>query len=70
MDDFLRIPENVLIEIAYSAKIISAHDHKMLSNKLRFKNTTVNPSKLQISKKETANFITDLLDHILLKYDV
>lgn len=70
MDDFLRIPENVLIEIAHSAKIISAYDHKMLSSKLRFKNTTVNPSTLQISETEAANFISDLLDHVLLKYDV
>lgn len=70
MDDFLKIPENVLIEIAHSAKIISDDVHKMLSNKLRFKNTTVNPSTLQISETEAANFITDLLDNVLLKYDV
>ncbi len=70
MDDFLKIPENVLIEIAHSAKIISDDVHKMLRNKLRFKNTTVNPSILQISEKEAANFISDLLNHVLLKYDV
>jgi len=70
MDDFLKIPEDILIDIAYSVKIISDDVHKMLGKKFEFKNTTVKPSTSQISETAAVNFITDLLDHVLLKYDV
>jgi len=68
IDDFSEIPENKFIEFARAAKIISNDVRKILDNKLGIRNTSAHPSAVSISEVKATDFITDLVDNVINKY--
>ena len=70
IDDFSEIPESSFIEIARSAKIISGDVRKILDVKLGIRNSYAHPSALLISQVQTTDFIIDLIQNVILKYNI
>jgi hypothetical protein len=68
LDDFAEIPESKFIEFARSAKIISNDVRKILDIKLGIRNTSAHPSGVTISDVKATDFITDLVQNVILKY--
>ncbi len=69
-DDFSEIPENKLIEFARSANIITNDVRKILESKLGTRNTSAHPSSVKISEVKATDFISDLVENVILKYTV
>lgn len=67
-DDFSEIPENKLIEFAKSANIITNDVRKILDSKLGTRNTSAHPSSVKISEVKATDFISDLVENVILKY--
>jgi len=70
IDDFSEIPEGKFIEFMRSAKIISNDVKKILDTKLGIRNTSAHPSGVSISEVKTNDFIIDLIDNVVLKYEI
>ena len=70
LDDFGDVPESILIQILRSAKIISNDVKKILDVKLGIRNTSAHPSAVLISQVKTTDFIIDLIQNVILKYNV
>lgn len=70
MDDFTDIPEGKFIEIARSAKIISNDVHKILDTKLGIRNSYAHPSTVTISEVKTTDFIIDLVENVIMKFEI
>lgn len=69
-DDFSEIPEGKFIEFMRSANIISNDVRKILDTKLGIRNTSAHPSAVVISEIKTNDFIIDLIENVVIKYDV
>ncbi len=69
-DDFDDIPEGKLIEFMRSAQIISNDVRKILDTKLGIRNTCAHPSGVTISEVKTNDFIIDLIDNVVSKYEI
>ncbi|MGH1487644.1 MAG: hypothetical protein ACRBCI_15625 [Cellvibrionaceae bacterium] len=69
-DDFSEIPEGKFIEFMRSAKIISNDVRKILDAKLGIRNTYAHPSGVSVSEVKTNDFIIDLIENIVTKYDL
>jgi len=69
-DDFTDIPEGKFIEIARSAKIISNDVRKILDTKLGIRNSYAHPSTITISEVKTTDFIIDLVENVIIKYEI
>ena len=70
MDDFSEIPEGKFIEFVRSAKIVSNDVRKILDSKLGIRNTCAHPSGVTISEVKTYDFIIDLVDNVIAKYEI
>lgn len=70
IDDFSEIPEGKFIEFMRSAKIISNDVRKILDTKLGIRNTYAHPSGVSISEVKTNDFIIDLVDNVVTKYEI
>lgn len=70
IDDFSDIPEGKFIELMRSAKIISNDVRKILDAKLGIRNTCAHPSGVTVSEVKTNDFIIDLIDNLVTKYEV
>jgi hypothetical protein len=70
IDDFSEIPEGKLIEFMRTAKIISNDVRKILDIKLGIRNTYAHPSGVTISEVKTNDFIIDLIDNVVTKYEI
>jgi hypothetical protein len=69
-DDFTDIPESVFIEVCRSAKIISNDVRKILDEKLGIRNTCAHPSGVEVHRTKVINFIEDLVDNVIIKYNL
>ena len=69
-DDFSDIPEARFIEIARSAKIISNDVRKILVAKLGIRNSCAHPSGVRVPQLKAAEFIQDLVDNVVTKYQI
>jgi hypothetical protein len=67
-DEFSDIPESKFIEIARAAGIINNDVRKILDAKLGIRNSYAHPSNLSLPPVKAAEFITDLVDNVILKY--
>ena len=67
-DDFSELKESKFIEIAKSAGIISNDVRKILDEKLGIRNSAAHPSAITFTGHKTTEFISDLIDNIVLKY--
>ncbi|MBD2539810.1 hypothetical protein [Coleofasciculus sp. FACHB-SPT36] len=66
-DDFSELKEFDVIEICKSAKIISGNLQKILQEKLRRRNMAAHPSSEVISQLQAEDFISDLVNNVVLK---
>lgn len=69
-DDFSDIPESKFIEFLRSAKIISGDIRKILDTKLGIRNTSAHPSAIVISQIKATDFIIDLVENVISKYEI
>lgn len=70
IDDFSEIPEGKFLEFMKSAKIISNDVRKILETKLGIRNSSAHPSGVTISEVKTNDFIIDLIDNVVTKYEI
>ncbi|MBW4504973.1 MAG: hypothetical protein KME64_00405 [Scytonematopsis contorta HA4267-MV1] len=66
-DDFNDLKESEVIEICKSAKIISGNLHKILREKLNRRNMAAHPSSEVILQFQAEDFITDLINNVVIK---
>ncbi|MBD1908478.1 hypothetical protein H6F53_23820 [Trichocoleus sp. FACHB-832] len=66
-DDFNELKEFEVIEICKSARIISGNVQKILQEKLKRRNIAAHPSSEVILQFQAEDFITDLVNNIVLK---
>jgi hypothetical protein len=69
-DDFLEIKEKNFIELLRTSGIISSSVRKIIDEKLGIRNSAAHPSNIVIHKTKVINFIEDLIDNIILKYEI
>ena len=69
-DDFADIPEGKFIEFLRSAGIISNDVRKILDGKLGIRNSCAHPSGISVKPSKAIEFIDDLVENVILKYDV
>lgn len=67
-DDFSDIREGKIIELLRSSRIISNDVKKILDAKLGTRNTAAHPSTIKFSAPKANEFITDLIQNVILKY--
>ena len=70
VDDFSEMPESKFIDLARSAQIISNDIRKILDTKLGIRNTSAHPSAVTISEVKATDFVMDLVDNVILKYNI
>lgn len=69
-DDFSDVKEIVFIEVCRSAKIINNDIRKILDEKLDIRNTFAHPSDVELHDSKVVNFVEDLIDNVILKYNL
>ncbi len=69
LDDFSEIPEGKFIEFLRASKVISNDVRKILDTKLGIRNTSAHPSAVSISEVKATDFIIDLVENIIIKYE-
>lgn len=69
-DDFSDISEKVFIEVCRSARIISNDVRKILDEKLGIRNTCAHPSAVEVSDSKVGSFIEDLVENVIVKYEL
>lgn len=70
IDDFAEIPESKFIEIARSASVISNDVRKILDVKLGIRNSCGHPSGVSVSDVKATDFIMDLIENVIVKFEV
>jgi uncharacterized protein YbcI len=68
-DDFSDIPERKLIEFMRSASIISNDVRKILDEKLGIRNSSAHASSISIKPTKVVEFVDDLIENVVLKYN-
>ena len=66
-DDFSELKEFEVIEICKSARIISGNLQKIMQEKLKRRNIAAHPSSEVILRFQAEDFITDLVNNVVLK---
>jgi hypothetical protein len=69
-DDFSDIPEGKLIEFLRVAGVISNDVRKILEEKLGIRNSSAHPSAIAIKRSKVIEFVDDLVENVVLKYNV
>lgn len=69
-NDFSDIRESAFIEICRSAGIISNDVRKILEEKLGIRNTCAHPSGIEVHPSKVVNFVEDLVDNVIIKYEI
>jgi hypothetical protein len=69
-DDFTEMKETKFIEFCRSAHIISNDVRKILDQKLGTRNSCAHPSGVTINKSKVIDFVEDLVDNVVLKYQL
>jgi hypothetical protein len=69
-DDFTEMKETKFIEFCRSAQIISNDVRKILDQKLGTRNSCAHPSGVTINKSKVIDFVEDLIDNVVLKYQL
>lgn len=69
-DDFAEIKESIFIEVCRSGKIVTNDVRKILDEKLGTRNSCAHPSSIQVSDSKVVDFIEDLVDNVIAKYEI
>ena len=67
---FSDIKESVFIEVCRSSNVITNDVRKILDEKLGIRNTAAHPSTVKIHESKVVNFVEDLVDNIIIKYEI
>jgi hypothetical protein len=67
-DDFGDIPEGKFIELLRSSKIISNDVRKILDEKLGTRNSCAHASGIIVKPSKVIDFVSDLIENVILKY--
>lgn len=68
-DDFLDLKEFEMIQVCKSSRIISSNIHKILQEKLTRRNIAAHPSTVSITQLQAEDFISDLVENVILKLE-
>src|SRR5262249_39774384 len=66
-DDFQRLKESEVVEVANAAGLISKEVAKVLGEKLDKRNSAAHPSGSKIDKLQAEAYISDLINNAMLK---
>lgn len=66
-DDFAEIKESEVLQVCKSAGILTINLHKILVEKLGRRNTAAHPSSVTINRLQAEDFISDLVNNVVLK---
>lgn len=66
-DDFTEIKESQMLQVCKSANIISGSVHKILKEKLDRRNIAAHPSGVMTLQPTAEEFISDLIENVVLK---
>ena len=69
-DDFNDMKESKFIEICRSANIISNDVRKILDTSLGIRNSCAHPSGIKVPDSKVIAFVEDLVENVVLKYEV
>jgi hypothetical protein len=69
-DDFSDIPEGKFIEFLRSSGAISPDVRRILEEKLGIRNSSAHPSAIAIKRSKVIEFVDDLIENVVLKYNV
>lgn len=69
-DDFTDIKESVFVEICRAAKIISNDVRKILDSSLGVRNSCAHPSGIKVTNTKVVAFVEDLVENVVLKYEI
>lgn len=67
-DDFTEIKETKFIELCRAAGIVSNDVRKILDQKLGTRNSCAHPSGVTVNKSKVIDFVEDLVDNVILKF--
>lgn len=68
-DDFTEMKESKFIEFCRSSKVISNDVRKILEQKLGTRNSSAHPSGIKIKGSKVIDFVEDLVENVILKYE-
>jgi hypothetical protein len=66
-DDFENLKESEVLQVCRSANILSGSVKKILDEKLGRRNTSAHPSNVAITLLQAEDFISDLINNVVLK---
>lgn len=66
-DDFSELKESEVLQICKSASILNLSLHKIMAEKLGRRNTAAHPSNVTINRLQAEDFISDLVNNVVLK---
>ena len=69
-DQFTDMKESKFIEICRAAKIISSDVRKILDTSLGVRNSCAHPSGIKVTETKVIAFVEDLVENVVLKYEV
>ena len=69
-DDFMEMKESKFIEICRTAKIISNDIRKILNTSLGIRNSCAHPSGITVTNTKVIAFVEDIVENVVLKYDI
>ena len=69
-DDLSEISEAKFIELLRASKIITNDVRKLLDEKLGIRNSCAHPSGIVIKRSKVISYVEDLMENIILKYQV
>lgn len=70
IDDFSELKESKFIELCRASRIVSNDVRKILDEKLGVRNTYAHPNSIKISESKATSFIEDLIENVLIKFDL
>lgn len=69
-DDFTEMKESKFIELCRAAKIISNDVRKILEASLGVRNSCAHPSGVKVPDSKVVAYVEDLIENVVLKYEV
>lgn len=67
LDDFERLKESQVIQVAKSANIVSLSVHTIMAEKLKRRNAAAHPTDVIISQPSAEEFVQDLITNVVQK---
>ena len=69
-DDFTEIPDDIFIRLCKEAEIIPKNVREILDSKRNTRNASAHPSGVVVTEIKAIDFVTDLIENVVLKYPI